>query len=424
MPASLLDDMLDGVELAVRVRACPLTAMMSYHDEEHVLYLLAGHRLFPESATGGLRHPVIDHLADTGKGALPIALLGTIHADDSRVHTLHPTHGSPPLAHAVATLRYLRRGKCEGVDTCPPGTAAALRQVVSTILAAGADAEAEVVFQDNLLSVDAYLGPLLANGLACADVESINTQAIVHDLSIDSRGYYFGEGTDNARSFKSIEVFAEKSRGDAAWFSYSQGKLQLDRATTETINSEEFDSHIFGDYTGKPWQADELSSLLQSETAMFGLSSINVSSYRDMVIAIGCGFLCHPWEDLDEDERNTNAHDAQANYSTKTANRICRGLVVVASGQAEGSRIFVRFKHMSEVDGLKDSDVNDNTVSVGEGHRASASRAENPHATIRDMHKLHEQIGLERPVRMEVEIAAAAAPGASGVRYNTSPSPT
>jgi hypothetical protein len=61
IPASLLDELLDGVELAGCVRAYALEAMMSYHDEEHVLYLLAklnppdiGPRLFPKPATSRL----------------------------------------------------------------------------------------------------------------------------------------------------------------------------------------------------------------------------------------------------------------------------------------------------------------------------------------------------------------------------------
>ncbi|KAA8913978.1 hypothetical protein FN846DRAFT_902414 [Sphaerosporella brunnea] len=41
MPASLQDELLDGVELAGHVCAYALEAMMSYHNEEHVLYLFA-----------------------------------------------------------------------------------------------------------------------------------------------------------------------------------------------------------------------------------------------------------------------------------------------------------------------------------------------------------------------------------------------
>jgi hypothetical protein len=401
----------------------------------------------------------------------------------------------------------------------------------------------------------------IASQLACGDVESIDTQAIVDDISIQSVGYYFGEEADNAGILKAIELFAEKSQGKEGWFSYSEGKVQLDRAavrdwlnrcdrllqhmllvfhllggqparSTEVLSlryrnnifhgrnvfvydgvlltitayskmqwktgkssyvprflpgvvakvyvayitqilpvrrylaslmaqdagteaSEEFGSHIFCDQNGKLWEADVLSKLLQSETTLFGLPNINVSSYRHMAIALSRRFLRHTWEDLDEEESETNAHDAQANHSTRTANRVYGRPQELTSEvsvwqlsemapisiawwswhleQGKESyaprRIFVKFNNLRDVAGLQPSDappvpeevqgpenshVSENTIPE------KANTHQTPDVPLRDQrqHTLAGPSGVTPRVRSAADIPGPPGHTASGARFN------
>jgi hypothetical protein len=82
------------------------------------------------------------------------------------------------------------------------------------------------------------------------------------------------------------------------------------------------DTHLFCDPKGKPWDDSVLSSAMESETKAFGLPSITVRPYRHMAIAIDRKYLRSSWEDVVHAETITNAHDAQANHSSRIANRV------------------------------------------------------------------------------------------------------
>ncbi|KAA8908528.1 hypothetical protein FN846DRAFT_889441 [Sphaerosporella brunnea] len=164
MPGHMVDQVLDGVEVVVRVRAYILEVMMSYHDEEHVLYLVGKliartsvPRLFPQPATNGLWHP--SSTTWQTPGSLRRQLLSS---PPSTTAAAGCTRSIPPTVRGpwftLSPHCDIYNAGCPKASACPHGTAAALRQAGSALLADGADPEAVVVFHNNPSSQHEYWG--------------------------------------------------------------------------------------------------------------------------------------------------------------------------------------------------------------------------------------------------------------------------